>query len=95
MTDLREEDMLVRLAVDDALTAQAAGTKFARDLGGAVSTDFTAALAEQEELIQRAITDAGFTAEQARLAAEHFEVAARAEWERIAAAGSDTQGGQA
>ena len=58
MTELREEDMMVQLAVDDAHTAQLAGTRFARTLAGAHSEDFAAALREQEHLIERAITDA-------------------------------------
>lgn len=81
---LREDDMLVRLAVDDARTAQDAGAGFARALAGAYPVDFMVALAEQEDLVRRAILEAGFTAEQARLAAEHFEVAALAEWKRVA-----------
>jgi len=87
--------MMVHLAVDDARTAQKAGVKFARDLAGAVSADFMMALAEQEDMISRAIMRAGFSAEQARLAAEHFEMAARAEWERITAAGGTVAYGRA
>ncbi len=84
MNELREVDMLVRLAVDDARTAQDAGARFARALAGASSAAFMVALAEQEDLIRRTITDARHSAEQARLAAEHFEVAARDEWTRVA-----------
>src|SRR4051794_23282165 len=36
MPELRVEDMVVRLAVDDARTAQEAGAKFARALAGAL-----------------------------------------------------------
>ncbi len=84
MTEPREEDLLARLAVDDAKTAQDAGARFARALAGAASAAFMVALAEQEDLIRRTIMDAGFSAEQAQLAAGHFEVAALDEWERIA-----------
>lgn len=84
MTELREEDMLARLATDDARTAQDAGARFARALAGAGSAAFMVALAEQLDLIRRTITDAGHSAEQAWLAAEHFEAAARDEWEQIA-----------
>ena len=91
----REEDMLVHVTVDDAGTAREAGARFARALAGAVSADFMAALAEQEDLVRRAIVDAGFTAGQAGLAAERFETAARAEWARIADAGGARTGGRA
>ncbi len=84
ITELHESDMPAHLAVDDARTAQDAGAKFARALAGAHPADFALALAEQDELIRRAIVDAGFSAEQARLAAAHFEAAAWDEWERIA-----------
>ena len=78
---------MVHLTVDDARTAQLAGCKFARTLAGADPDDFAAALWEQEHLVERAITDAGYSSEQARLAAGHFGVAARDEWQRIANAG--------
>ena len=95
MVELREEDLLVRLAVDDAGTARDAGTSFARALAGAASADFGAALTEQRELVRDAILGAGFTAGQARLAAERFEAAAQAEWARIADAGGARVGGRA
>ena len=79
----------VHLAVDDARTAQLAGCTFARALAGADPADYALALAEQEHLVERAITDAGYSTEQARLAAEHFAAAARDEWQRIA----DASGG--
>jgi len=92
-TKPREDDPHVYLTVDDARAAQVAGAKFAGALAGAHSAEFALALAEQEGLIQRAITDAGYSAEQAWLAASRFEAAAWDEWERIAAAGgSDTWG---
>ncbi len=69
MTALREEDMHVHLTVDDTRTAQLAGCKFARTLAGVHSEDFALALAEQEHLVERAITNAGFNVEQARPAA--------------------------
>ena len=86
MTEPPETGLMVHLAVDDTQTAQQAGAKFARDLAGAHGADFMLALGEQGDLIHRAITDAGFSAEQAQLAAEHFEVAAREEWTRLAGA---------
>ena len=95
MVELRGEDLLVCLTVDDAATARDAGAGFARALAGAVTLDFAAALAEQEELVRHAILEAGFTAGQARLAAERFEAAAQAEWARIADAGGATVCGQA
>ena len=73
----------MRLAVDDAATAQAAGVRFARDLAGAHGGDFLLAVGEQRDLIHRAILDAGFSAEQAHGATEHFEVAALVEWTRL------------
>ena len=51
MTELRAEDLMVHLTVDDARTAQAAGFKFARTLAGADPEDFAAALWEQEHLV--------------------------------------------
>lgn len=86
MTELHDDGLMVRLAVDDARTAQDAGAKFARDLAGAHGADFLLALTEQAGLIRRAILDAGFSAEQAQLAAGHFEMAAREEWTRLAGA---------
>jgi myosin-crossreactive antigen len=93
MIEPHEEDMMVHLTVDDARTAQAAGIKFARTLAGAYSQDFALALAEQAELIERAITDAGHATDQAGLAAGHFEMAAWDEWQRIADAGSSDEVG--
>lgn len=93
LIEFLDGDMLAHLAVDDARTAQDAGAKFARILAGIGSVDFMVALAEQGDLIRRAITDAGFSAEQARLAAEHFEVAARDEWTRVADASGTTADG--
>ena len=95
MTALREEDMQVRLAVGDAGSARTAGAEFARTLAGADSRDFALALAEQEGLIRRAITAAGYTAEQAGSTARGFAVAAAGEWQRIAGAGGSGPGGRA
>jgi hypothetical protein len=95
MPELRVEEMVVRLAVDDARTAQEAGVQFARALAGALWPDFVLALDEQEYLIRRAIAAAGFADGQARLAAERFEVAARAEWRQLAGAGASGSGGRA
>ena len=86
MTESHDDSLMVHLTVDDARTAQEAGARFARDLVGAMPRDFLLALGEQRGLIRRAITDAGFTRGQARLAAGHFEVAAREEWARVGAA---------
>lgn len=80
MIELHESDAPTHLAVDDARTAQDAGARFALALADVGSADFMVALAEQLDLIRRAITDAGFSANRAQLAAEHFEAAARAEW---------------
>lgn len=84
MTEPPDDGLMVRLAVGDARTAQEAGAKFARDLAGGHGDDFTLALIEQGSLIRRAITDAGFSTEQAQLAARHFEASALAEWARLA-----------
>jgi ribulose bisphosphate carboxylase small subunit len=83
MTDPREDDLQVHLTVDDAHTAQAAGVEFARALAGAHSAEFALALAEQDELIQRAIIGAGYSVEQAWVAAGRFEAAAWNEWQRL------------
>ncbi len=83
MTDPRDEDLTVRLAVDDARTVRAAGIKFARTFSGAYSEDFALALIEQERLIERAITNAGYTVRQSELVAREFTAAATAEWQRI------------
>ena len=58
---------------------QAVSARFARALAGAEAVKLALAHAEQVTLIERAATDAGFGAEQARLAAEHFAAAARDE----------------
>jgi hypothetical protein len=50
---------------------------------------------EQEHLVERAITEAGYSAEQAHLATGHFGTAARDEWRRIVAGGSGHAWGQA
>ena len=83
MIELHESATLTRLAADDARATQAVGAEFARDMASTKSADFTLALAELQDHIRRAVTEAGFSAEQAWLAAEHFKVAARDEWERI------------
>ena len=89
MADQPDDDLYVHLAVDDARTVQVAGMTFARTLAGAHPADFALALAEQVELIRRAIMAAGYTAEQEEQATGHFEVAAWDEWERIVRAGGD------
>ncbi len=92
MTEPHEENLFVHITVDDAKLAEAAGIKFAHTLAGANPHDFALALAEQEHMIQRAIIEAGYSAEQAALAAGHFEVAAQDEWRRIVVAGSGELG---
>ena len=79
-----------RLDTDDARTVREAGTRFAADLAGAAWARFMVALDEQGDRLRRAALDAGHTPEQARLAATHFEAAARAEWAWLeAATGTD------
>ena len=68
MTELPADDLQVCLRVDDARTAQAAGARFTRTLADADSEDIAAALWEQEHLVERAIIDAGYSSEQAKLA---------------------------
>ena len=92
---LHEDAMMVRLAVDDAQTAQQAGAKFARNLAGVMPCDFMLTLGERGSLIRRAILDAGFSTEQAQLAAGRFEVAAREEWARLASAMASDMSGTA
>lgn len=76
----REGEPPIRLAADDARTVREAGARFASDLAGAAWAGFMLALAEQGERLRRAVLDAGHTPEQAKLAAAHFEAAARDEW---------------
>lgn len=92
MNAISTDELQVCLTVDDARTAQAAGVTFARTLSGAHLADFTLALAEQKLLIERAIVEAGYSAEQARLTAWHFAVAARDEWQVELASGSYLRG---
>jgi hypothetical protein len=92
MSTISTDELQVRLTVDDARMAQTAGVTFARTLSGAHSADFALALAEQELLVERAIVEAGYNAEQARLAAEHFATAARDEWQVEVASGSYLRG---
>ena len=77
-----------RLAAADARAVRDAGTRFASDLAGAAWPGFMLALAEQGERLRRAVTAAGYGPEQARLAAAHFEAAARDERAWIDAATS-------
>lgn len=76
-----------RLDGDDARTVREAGARFASDLAGAAWVAFMMALAEQGERLRRAVLAAGHTPEQAKLAAAHFEAAARDEWVWFEAAG--------
>ena len=95
MTELGEESLQVRLAVDDARSAQAAGATFARTLAGASTDAFALALAEQERPVQHAVTDAGYTVLQADRTARSFAAAAAAEWRRIVDAGGSEAWGTA
>ncbi len=95
MNGIHTDELSARLDVNDARTAQDAGTKFARALADIGSADFMTALAEQQDLIQRAIVEAGFSTQQAWLAAEHFGDAARDEWAQMTHAGAATAQGQA
>lgn len=74
------------LDTDDARAVREAGARFASDLAGAAWAGFMLALAEQGDRLRRAVLDAGHGPEQARLAAAHFEEAARVEWAWIEAA---------
>lgn len=69
-----------------------AGTRFASDLAGTARPGFLLALAEQGERLRRAVLEAGHGAEQAHLAAAHFETAARVEWAWLDAAGAGRHG---
>lgn len=82
-----EETPPVRLDAADARAVREAGARFASDLAGAVWVAFMMALAEQGERLRRAVLEAGHGPEQARLAAAHFEAAAREEWVWLEAAG--------
>lgn len=85
--ELHEEEAPVRLDTDDARTVREAGARFASDLAGAAWVAFMVAPAEQGERLRRAVLEAGHGPEQARLAAAHFETAARDEWVWLEAAG--------
>lgn len=76
----------VRLDTEDARTVREAGARFASDLAGAAWASFMLAFAEQGERLRRAALDAGHGPGQARLAAAHFEAAAREEWTWLEAA---------
>lgn len=95
MNAINADDLQVRLTMDDAHTAQLAGVTFARTLSGAASADFVLALAEQELLVERAIVEAGHSAEQARLTVGHFGAAVRDEWARIVSASGHGERGHA
>lgn len=67
------------LDASDTRTVHAAGARFASDLAGAAWPEFLLALVERCEQLRRAAVNAGHGPEQARLAAAHFETAARGE----------------
>ncbi len=92
MTAPRQDEMTVHLTVDDARTVRAAGIKFARTFSGAYSEDFALALIEQERMIQRAVTKAGYTVRQSEFVAREFTAAATAEWQRVMDAGNTMWG---
>ena len=77
MIEQRDAELSVRLTADEARIAELGGVHFARALAGTDERTFVLVLAEQVGVIEHAIGDAGFDAEQAALAAEHFAVAAR------------------
>lgn len=77
---------LTPLDTEDARAVREAGARFASDLAGAAWARFMVALGEQGERLRRAVLDAGHGPEQARLAAAHFEAAARDEWVWLEAA---------
>ena len=81
-----EDTIPVHLDTDDARAVREAGARFASDLAGAAWAGFMVALAEQGKRLRRAVLDAGHGPEQARLAAAHFEAAARDEWVWLEAA---------
>ncbi len=83
MIEAIDDDLQIRLTPDDAESAQVAGVKFARTLAGAPGAAFMIALGEQEQIVLQVITEAGFSRDVARLAAESFEVGAKLEWRRI------------
>ena len=89
MIEQREAELSVRLTAAEARIAELGGVHFARALAGTDERTFALALAEQVGVIERAIGDAGFDAEQAALAAGHFAAAAReARWEHVAGEGN-------
>lgn len=86
MTKPPDSALMLYLSVGDTRSAQEAGIQFARNLAGAQRAVLLLALAEQCDLLHRAVLDTGFSAEQARHAVEHFEAAALIEQMRIARA---------
>lgn len=84
---------LTHLEVDHARAVRVAGARFASDLAGAAWARFMVALGEQAERLRRAVLDAGHGPDQARLAAAHFEAAARDEWVWLEAAESGARPG--
>ncbi len=83
MIEATDDNLQVYLTPDDAESAQVAGVKFARALAGAPAAAFMIALGEQEQIVRLVITDAGFSGDVARMAADSFEVGAKLEWRRI------------
>ena len=79
-----EDTLQVRLVPENVDTAQMAGVQFARALAGAPTAAFMLALGEQEQLVRRAVVDAGVGKRVARSTAAAFEIGARVEWARIA-----------
>ena len=86
MIQLRETDLQVYLTPDDVESAQVAGVQFARALAGAPAAAFMIALCEQEQIVRLVISEAGFSGDVARMAADSFEVGAKLEWRRITSA---------
>ena len=89
MIEQGEAELSVCLTATEARIAELGGVHFARVLAGTDEHTFALALVEQVGVIERAIVDAGFGAEQASFAAEHFATAAReARWEHVAGKGN-------
>lgn len=87
-----DAELMVRLDPQDACTARTAGVEFARALTGSPPEWFILALNEQEDIIRDGIRQAGYSARQARLAADAFQIGARVEWTRLASTATEAWG---
>lgn len=95
MTGLHAGNLAIHLTPGDARTTRSAGVDYARTLTGAPTDAFLEALAEQENLIVRWTTGAGFSTDLAQAMAREFVTAAETEWRRIAGACGSLPGGRA